>query len=211
MKKIIIATILLLNLTINAQEREVFSKVELKEKAILSVENYLLKYMDKDIYTKYIKIDLSKSYGLFALPFSDFKSDSISIKLVEGFIIEIDFQNDILNSSYTFQLTNDLEIIEKTDFKDENYTVQYINSLKDFASKIEAKRILPREKVQDYVVKKYPTLKWYTSEIQKNSWPPYYFYYEVQETNCNPCRSLHIAVDSLEIIGGDDIIEMIAE
>lgn len=200
MKKILLAILLFVSMGSHAQDGRPLTKVEMKNRALSTVENYILKYVDKETYKKYFSLDEHKSYGTFNLPFDNMNTDQLTPAMVEGFRVEMNFNSPLINSGYTFKLDGNFTILENKTFQNDNYTEQFMQSLNHMAKVLDNNAILTTSEVRDWVRQTYPGKRWMHPTLMQNNWPPYDFYYEVFQDNCNPCLSLKVAVDTLQVL-----------
>lgn len=223
MKKVIILIILLISFNGFSQKNSKFHKNHLIKKAIDSAEKYLYKIEDKALYTKYFEVDYSRSTALFNMTFQNITSDSIYMKEVIGYIIEIKCKDGISDYeqgdlSFTLYLNKKFEV----DYSEEwnsldwasvqgNLTIKYgvlpqkykeifIHSLFDFAKVIDSKKLLSKTVILDALKEKYPTVKWEDPKISRGNMPPYRVTIEVEEKKCTQCEQLLLATDTLKIV-----------
>ncbi len=202
MKKLILAILTLFSLGSLAQNQNtgVRTKKQLKSLAINAVNEYLGDFVDFDTYKKYFYINDSKSYGVFHLPFDNMDTPLFNKDMVEGFAVEVIFYSPLYYTDYTMKVDQNFKVIETITFQGDNYTKQYLRSLSNLAKSIENNSVLKSEDVRDWVRNEYPGKRWMHPTMLQYQYPPYNFYYEVFQDDCSPCKSLHIATDTLKIL-----------
>lgn len=205
MKPMLFFLFILIVQTSFAQNKPMSGDIQAKVKQ--ATINYLKPYFTENELKQNVILVDSESTVTLKVPLNRIETGAITAKMISKIEVNVRVSLPEYNDYLNLELNHKFEVKENIAYhrNNENLSALRLNSIKEYIEYHNNKKILPIDTVYQFICRTYPNQLWNKPKVSRNSFPPYTFYYEALENQCNPCKQIRIQLNELKEMGSNNV------